>query len=230
MRFYRIEQPRPGSPQDHWRTDAVKEEGFNVGDCIRCPKCNRPLSMLKWLPPFRIELESWSSQYADVADVGDDLIVSDRFRRVFASNGLKGLQDFVPVEIVTIVQRRGKPIAPVPEYYKASVVRSATTINQEASGFVWKDKAKVCAECLFDTLKRYRHLIVTEESWSGDDIFFPRGGKGPLVSEHFKATFEESGLKGVVFVPADSPEAGFDSCPWEATGASGQSHQNDVNM
>lgn len=178
MQFYVLRQPKPDSPEDRLgRSTAIKEEGSNFGDCVECPSCHSPLSMLKWLPPYRIELESWGKHYGDVADIGDDLIVSGRFVEVFTNSGLKGLTGFEPIEVIKVIHRRGRPKEPLPRYFKANVVRSATTIDQEASGFVWADKSKVCPVCLFDDLKRYRCLIVKEESLTGDDVFFPHGGK-----------------------------------------------------
>lgn len=218
MTFYCLRPSGINSPEDRkYGVEALKEEGFSVGDCIRCPACNRPLSMLKWLPPYRIELESWGTQYGDVADIGDDLIVSARFVEVFQHHGLRGLESIEPVEVVKVVHRRGKPKEPLPGYFKASVVRSPTTIDQQASGYVWQDESKVCPECLFDTLKRYDRLVVKEETWNGDDIFFPRGGNGPIVSERFRTIFQEQGLVGAVFIPA--VEDHFDSFPWETAAA-----------
>lgn len=220
MRFYRIEQPKAGSRDDHTgRSDAIQEAGFNVGDSFRCPKCNRPLSMREWLPPYRIELETWGKHYGDVVEIGRDMIVSEHFRQIFTGSSLKGLLCFEPVQVVKVVHRRGKPTNPPPKYYKAEVIRSQTTIDQDASGFVWADKKNICSECLFDTLKRYRCLIVNEESWSGEDVFYPRGGMGPLVSERFREVFVENGMMGAVFIPSDSPEAGYDSFPWESEDA-----------
>jgi hypothetical protein len=221
MKFFLLQQPKAGSLEDRLaRSDALKEEGFNVGDCVRCPTCNRPLSMLKWLPPYRIELETWGKHYADVVEVGNDLIVSERFMQAFIKSRLTGLLSFEPVEVIKVVHRRTKPNGLLPRYYKAPVARSSTAIDQELSGYVWEDKSKVCPDCLFDTLKRYRSLIVNEATWSGEDVFYPRGGNGPLVSERFKAIVEDYGLQGIVFVPAESPETGYDSYPWETETAS----------
>lgn len=220
MKFFAIEQPQVSSPEDRdGRSDAIKEEGNNVGDALHCPLCNRPLSMLKWLPPFRIELESWGKHYGDIACVGDDLIVSDRFKRAYSASGLRGLLCFEPVTIINVAHRRGKPKEPLPDYYKANVIRNSAVIDQEASGYVWDDKSKVCSECLFGKLKRYRRLIVKEDTWTGDDVFFPRGGRGPIVSERFKSFFFENVLHGVVFIPCESEEAGYDSYPWELEGS-----------
>ncbi|MCG6158345.1 imm11 family protein [Rubinisphaera margarita] len=196
------------------RTDAIKEEGFNVGDCIRCPTCSRPLSMLEWLPPYRVELESWGKHYGDVADIGDVLIVSERFVDVFRHHELRGLESIEPVDLVKVVHRRVKPTEPAPRYFKATVVRSPTMIDQRASGYVWQDESKVCPECLFDTLKRYDRLVIKEETWNGDDIFFPRGGNGPITSDRFRTTFHEQGLVGAVFIP--TAEDHYDFFPWES--------------
>jgi hypothetical protein len=174
--------------------------------------------MRRWLPPYKIELETWGKHYGDVADVGDDLIASERFRRSFESSTIRGFSSFEPVEVVRTIHRRGEPRHPRPEYYKISVVHSPTSIDQEASGYVWGDPTRVCQTCLFDTLKRYRCMIVTEATWNGDDIFHPRGGNGILVSERFREIFHGSGLHGCEFVPSESPEAGYDSFPWETSG------------
>lgn len=219
MHFYRLRKPKAGSPEDReGRTDALKEAGNNTGEGVRCPTCDRPLSMLKWLPPFRIELESWGTHYGDVAEVGDDLIVSQRFRQLFTSSGLRGLLSFDPVTIIKVVHRRGRPKEPLPDYFKAAVVHSTTTIDQEASRYVWEDASKICPECLLGTLKRYRSLIIEEGTWTGDDVFFPRGGNGPIVSERFKREFIENGCLGAVFLPVE--DAGQDNCPWETQDAS----------
>ncbi len=213
-KFFLVRQAPTDSPEGiRGTTDATIEEGFNVGDCTRCSECNRPLSMLKWLPPYRVELESWGERFGDIADIGDELIVSDRFVEAFIQRGLRGLEGFEPIEIIRVVNRRGKPQEPLPRYFKATVVHSPTTVDQEASGYVWEDEAKVCPECLFDTLKRYERIVIKQETWNGDDIFFPRGGTGPIVSERFQAVFHEQGYVGAVFIPAE--EFGYDYCPWE---------------
>lgn len=48
------------------------------------------------------------------------------------------------------------------------------------------------------------------------------GGKDLLVSERFKTAFVENDLRGAVFTPAESPEAGYDSYPWESQAESNE--------
>lgn len=214
MNFFLIRQPSPNSPEDRvGRSDAIPVDDTQYGDPTYCQMCSRPTSMREWLPPFRVNLDSWGTRYADVANVGETLIVSDHFQKWFHTNGLKGLHGFTPIEVAKINHRRKKPLETFPQYFIASVTRSITRIDQQASGYVWKDPDKVCPECLFDTLIRHERLIVDLESWIGDDIFYPRGGNGPLVSERFKTAWDEARLAGIIFIPSE--QVGYSVFPWQ---------------
>lgn len=125
-----------------------------------------------------------------------------------------GLEEIEEVKVKKIIRRSGKIMGSPPPYFKAQIRRSLTLIDQDASGYVWQNETKKCPECLFDTLLRYRCLIVKEGTWAGEDIFIPRGGRRPLVSERFKRVFSENGLEGLTFIPSNLPEVGYDSFPW----------------
>jgi hypothetical protein len=128
MQFYLLRQPKADSPEDLiGRSDAHSAEACNFGEALRCPECNRFLTSLKWLPPFRVVIESWGERYGDFAEIGDDLIVSERFKQVFTSIGMQGLMSFQPVTVTKVVHHRGKPNEALPAYFKASVVRSTTS-------------------------------------------------------------------------------------------------------
>ena len=64
--------------------------------------------MLKWLPPYRVELTTWGRGYGDFADVAREMIVSERFIKSFMESGLKGLSEIAPVEVLKVTQRRGE--------------------------------------------------------------------------------------------------------------------------
>jgi len=207
--FYVLEEPRPESPEDALGgTSAVKEEGFQVGHAPECSKCGRCIGMLTWLPPFRIELESWGKEFGDIVKAGaTDLLVSHRFKHHYESHELTGLIGFEPVEIVR-VKRHRKSNAELPEYFKASVVRSQTSIDQEASGFEWQDDRPVCPECLWKraggTLRGYKSIIIKSGTWAGEDTFCPRGSPANvIVSRRFRDVCVENQLKNVVFLPAE---------------------------
>ncbi len=51
----------------------------------------------------------------------------------------------------------------MPQYYKATVARSSTTIDQVAYGYIWEDEKAVCSICLFDTLSVLRIVDTLQE-------------------------------------------------------------------
>jgi hypothetical protein len=216
MKFYVIDTPRIDSPDDlRGGMRAIKEEGFSTREeTPRCPACNRFLTGLEWLPPYRVELESWGKEFGDFARIAQEMIVSERFVRTFQDSGLKGLSPFAPVEVVKVTRHGRKPKQPLPRYFMSTVTLSPTTVDQQASGFVWADASKVCPVCLHGgRVKRYARTIIKEDTWNGDDIFISRGGPGPLVSERFKRFCERHAFLNVVFQPAD--QHSYDFFPWE---------------
>ena len=174
--FYVLDEPAPESPEDKMGgTNALSEEGFKVGDAPKCPRCGRFIGMLTWLPPFRVEIETWGREFGDMVKAGAyDFLVSHRFKRLYESHRLKGLVGFEPVEI-TKVKRHQKSSAAVPEYFKVSVVSSQTSIDQEGSGFEWQGDEPICPECLWPqtscTLRGYKGIVIKSGTWTGEDIF-----------------------------------------------------------
>jgi hypothetical protein len=208
--FYVLKQPRPESPEDKsGGTIAIQEKGFKVGEPLKCPKCGRFIGMLAWLPPFRVELETWGTEFGDVIEAGgNDLLVSHRFKSLYEERELTGLKGFEPVEVVR-VKRHGKSITDLPEYFKASAVRSQTSIDQDASVFEWQDAQPLCPECLFPkasgTLRGHDGLIVKAGSWTGEDIFYPRGSPIYFItSSRLREICIKNRMKNVIFLPAET--------------------------
>jgi hypothetical protein len=51
------------------------------------------MGMMKWLPPYQIELETWGRRYGEIVMTsGSDLILSERIVEVFQRNKLRGLE------------------------------------------------------------------------------------------------------------------------------------------
>jgi len=46
-------------------TDFVQADPVNVGVALRCSVCNRFITGLPWLPPYRAELEFWGKEAGD---------------------------------------------------------------------------------------------------------------------------------------------------------------------
>lgn len=73
--IYLLQNPGPVGKAT---TDFLPSEPHNVGDAPRCPACNRFVGMLRWQPPFRVEVETWGSTFGDIAfGPGDSLLVSE---------------------------------------------------------------------------------------------------------------------------------------------------------
>lgn len=225
MNFYVLEKPESGTCQDRREgTDIVPAEGFNVGPAPRCPSCGRVTGMLRWLPPYRVEVHAWGEHYGDIAAAGEDLILSERCLRIFERHDVNGLCDFQPVEVVKVVRRRRKPKDKCPKYFKATVARSQTTVDQAASGMQWAPTIQdafqerewqlselQCPVCLFrnGVFVRQKRLVIQPETWSGEDIFHARGGVDFVVSARFKAVCEANEIRNARFVPSEAYEVDF---------------------
>ena len=209
MHFYVLDA-FPRGPAD---TCAEKGKGYNFGDASLCPKCGACIGMLTWLPPFRVVLKLYGTEFGDFAFLGasDEVLVSQRFKEIYEGTGLTGLPAFDPVEILKVKSRRRKRPNP-PAYFRVAVPYSRTAIDLTASEFEWLEPP-TCSYCHTANIVRWKRLIVEEGTWTGEDIFRPRGMPGEfVVSERFKDTCDTHHLTNAVFHPAES--YGRDFYPW----------------
>jgi hypothetical protein len=218
MNFFVLAKPKTGSPEDiRGGIDIIQAEGTQTGDFLKCPQCNFPLTMREWLAPHRVDLEPWGKAYGDIDVVGDGLVVFERFKDVFVENGLSGLSNFQPVEVAKVKFRRGRINNQPPVYFKATITRSPTAVDQKASGYAWRHPSRCCPSCVFGgdgDLKRCERIVIDERTWNGDDIFWPHGGTRIMVSERFKSVCERYEILGVVF--NDPEDEHYDYYPWES--------------
>ena len=77
----------------------------NLSDAPTCQACSEFIGPLRGLPPYRIELETWGNEFGDIAFGGSiELLVSQRFKELFEREGLIGLEDFEPVNVVRVLK------------------------------------------------------------------------------------------------------------------------------
>ncbi|MBX7105642.1 MAG: hypothetical protein K1X57_16280 [Gemmataceae bacterium] len=227
MKFYVATKPVPGSRRDYdGRIDLNHADSLLSGDAPRCPACGRIIGLRQWLPPYRLEMETWGRHYGDFECLGEDWVISERLRDLFLCNNLKGLTEFEEVDIVRITYRRGKPEGSVPRYFKAVVDKQHVTVDQQASGMQWApnyasademtDKqwglgALGCSVCLWreGTFVRLNKLVILPETWTGEDVFHARGGVDNIVSHRLVTICEAGNIKGVQFTPADQFEIDY---------------------
>jgi hypothetical protein len=206
MRFYVLDSPEPGSPEDRTAgTEFSAAKGFETGDAPRCPQCGDYIGLLEWLPPFRVEIRTFGTRFGDLAfdGVWPYLLVSQRFLVLYEEHGLKGLSGFEPVA-VTKVKRRRKVIGDLPAYVRAVVTRSQAEIDYAASGYEWRDSPPTCATCRIGGYRRRAGLVVDPATWPGEDIFIARAAAEFIVSERFKRFCEEFAIKNAVLKPAET--------------------------
>lgn len=196
--------------------DAIQTDDAVIGEAPRCEACGDFIGMRAWLPPLRVKLRVCGRGYCDlVFPPGDnDILVSSRFKGIYESEGLKGLSGFDPVEIVKITPKRWAK-EPPRAYFRVHVARSQAIVDPEASGFDPPEDKPVCPACRIPSKqKRWKAIIVQPETWSGEDLFYARGGPGDIiVSERFKEVCERRGVTNALLIPAE--EYSWDFYPHE---------------
>ncbi len=201
--FYVIRKPDP--EEGRLRTEGLTWGDPNLADPPQCPVCKGWLSMMIWLPPFRIELETWEKGFGDWAECsGNDVLVSERFKALYEEHGVRGLNGFEPVEIKRIRRHRKFPADP-PNYFRVVAVRSSTTIDHNASGFEFENPEKVCPKCRSGgILKRWKRVVMEPGTWDGFDLFCARGMSGTVFcTPRFRQLANQYGLTGMSFLPAE---------------------------
>lgn len=202
MKFFVLKE-EPIADEQFASTDVLKADGTKRGDAPRCDNCGEYVGLLRWLPPFRVELETWGTEHADLAITGTELVVSLHFKQAWETSGLVGLSGFEDVEIVKIKRHR-KSIGNPPAYFHATVHRSQTAIDLKASEFEW-DAPPTCPVCLQgDNVRRWKRIVVDEHTWTGEDVFIARGLAGGIIAtERFKEFCDRNNFKNVVLLPAE---------------------------
>lgn len=185
-------------------TEYVLDRPANMGEAPTCEVCGLFLGTLAWLPPYRVEIESFGNEFGDLAFGfgAREFLVSPRFRQIYDNNGLQGLSGFEPIEVVKVIRHKNLTCEP-PRYLKASVCRGETAVDPVASGVEWQGEVG-CPRCLQGRkLKRRRRIVIDENTWSGEDIFLARGLPSEFIaSRRFKEVCEVNQVTNAVFVPS----------------------------
>jgi hypothetical protein len=210
VRFYELRKWARGDAE----TCFSEQKGYRQGDAARCPVSGAAVSMLTWLPPFRVELELYGKHFGDLAlDVGNSFLVSQKFRQAYYQDGLTGLVGFDPVEVTKVkIKSRRKIQSRPPMYFRVSVMRGQAALDMAASGFEWVEPP-TCPQCRTGNIKRWKRLALEPATWTGEDAFLPWGSNSIVVSQRFKDACERHRIKNAVFTSAE--EAGHDFYPGE---------------
>jgi hypothetical protein len=194
--------------------DAFDPTRSKPGAPPSCERCGKPMGWGEWLPPFKVQLETWGRKYGEIVELSrlNEILVSERFRRVYEATGLVGLTGFGAVEITDVVRYRNLAGNP-PPYFCAVPARSMAAMDSRASECEWK-VAPSCDLCRGGEIKRWQRIVFEPNTWSGEDIFYSRGLPFALMATaRFKELCEANGVTNLTFLPAES--YGLDFCPWE---------------
>ena len=220
IRFYVLRNPEveEGQEPQFAVTDFLKSDPVNRGSGLLCPLCHKPVGMLPWLPPYRAELQFWGKEAGDIAfGPGDELLVSERFIQLWRQAGLCGLGGFDKVEVVKTKNcgRKKRGLKPAGNYHVVKMARSRAAIDDAASGLIREGEGRACEECRArGIIKRARRVVLEEETWSGEDVFYARGLSGTIiVSERYRDFHIANRINNGLLIQAN--EYGFDSYPWE---------------
>jgi hypothetical protein len=193
---------------DKWAY-AVRLEPSEYSSFNRCPVCGGPISLRKWIPPIRIELSKrepnlwgdfvWGTAY---------LLVSERFKTLYETEKLTGITKFYPqAEIARVGRTHVSQLRGVqlPRYYGIEVEWNGANMDDEASGFIRKaPNESMCSFCRIAPLSRLEQIVIQESTWTGADIFTPRGGPvNYLVSMRFRDLVLKHGLTNAWLIPAE---------------------------
>ena len=202
-RFFVLTDGGAGSRHD---ADVYTVEPVKQGDAPRCPLCGTFVGFLKWLAPYRVDLELHGEEPGDfIKSSPYDLLISERFAEAFRTEGLTGLEGFHPVE-VRRVRRKGrrsrKPIT-VPHYYVVSCPFGPAAVDLVLNR-VRTLRTPTCPECRTGGINAINGFVLEPGTWGGEDIFRPGGMPGELVvSERFKDFVERHGLTNMVLTPTE---------------------------
>ena len=201
MKFFILDLRNSQTDAD---TEFTEPDDTRTGPAPQCPRCGYYLSLLVWLPPYRVELETWGRRFGDIAGgPGFDLIVSERFRDLYLKEQITGLSAFEPVEIVGLTRHKlftGDP----PRYFKADVILTQATVDDTRSGLI-REPGMLCPEC-HETrgIRKTNSVVLEDDTWKGEDLFRPRGLRGSiLASARFKQFCEAHQIANAKLIPAE---------------------------
>ncbi|ATB28361.1 hypothetical protein MEBOL_001807 [Melittangium boletus DSM 14713] len=202
-RFFVLEE---GVPSSRYDVDVEKAEPVNRAEAPRCPRCGDIIGLLTWSAPYRVELELHGEELGDfIRSTGYERLISERFTEAFRAEGLTGLEGFHPIEVVRVRYMRKRPRQPlaVPRYYVVwpCFGRAAVDLVLNRVRF---SKPPTCTECRATGIDAIHGFVLEPGTWSGEDIFRPRGMQGDLVvSERFKDFVERHGFTNMRLTPTE---------------------------
>lgn len=202
LRFFVLENDLLGPNDTQFRD--VKP--INLGDAPLCPRCNSALGSLTWQPPYRVALEIHGQSPGDfVRGSGSSRLISKRMAEAFQTEGLTGLLDFQPVEVVRVRNKhRDKAPSALPSYLVVNVSFFGTSAVDVGRSRLRYDKPVTCPACRSAGLESAHGFVLEPNTWQGEDVFRARGLPGIIiVSERFAEFVQRHGFTNMKLIPTE---------------------------
>lgn len=196
-RFY-VLAPGRGSDAD---TEFFKSEPIHRGDAPKCPTCGRFLGMRRWLAPRHAQVVVHREHAGDFAFAsGSEFLISDAVVSAIQAEGLTGLDDVEEVQVSSTL--RAEPAQPR-RYFYGEATRQGADIDPGRSD-IERTSLQACGDCLGDGIASIRGFAIDRATWSGADIFVPRGLPGVVVvSDAFRRVAETNEFSNIELVPTE---------------------------
>ncbi|MFV0317965.1 MAG: hypothetical protein ACK5O2_13525 [Microthrixaceae bacterium] len=196
-RFY-VLSPARGSTAD---TEFFKTEPITRGEAPACLSCGRFVGMRRWMAPHHAQVVVHGESAGDFAFASSsEFLVSDAVVAALEDEGLTGLEDLEEVAVSSTL--RAAPASPR-RYFFGAVSLKGADIDPSRSDI---ERAAVveCDDCLSNGISSIRGFALEDGTWSGADVFVPRGLPGVVVvSEAFGRVAEERDFSNIELVPTE---------------------------
>ena len=163
------------SPNDDVRgigwCDAEKVDPI-LGDGEKCPLCGRAVSLKRWMDPRKIKLSN--TRFPDRISwwILEPLIFSERVKNAYECEGLTGIKQFIPVEVVK-VSRKSKKALPPPLYFSAEIpFNESIRVDEKKTIIIGQPYDWKCELCnpFGTTCDRLEQLRLDTSKWDGTDV------------------------------------------------------------
>lgn len=196
-RFY-VLLPGRGSGSD---TEFFKAEPIVRGEAPRCSSCGRFLGMRRWLAPRHAQIVVHGDAAGDFAFASSsEFLVSESAISAMGNDELTGLANFEEVEISSTL--RAEPATPR-RYFHVEIAQQQADLDSRRSDVERMTKPE-CIDCLSDGIAAIRGFLIDPATWTGADLFVPRGLPGVVVvSEAFRQVAMAHEFSNIELVPTE---------------------------
>jgi hypothetical protein len=158
-----------------------------LADCDRCETCGRALSLLKWLPPYRVNLKQ-PRVIAEFSRGVFDFVVTDIVREGIEREGFTGVAEFHPLEVVRMGAHHKPGKYAVPKLFGVSVQRTQTRLDYGRSVESWRQRPAPdhCRACgpggggEGGVVEKFRGFFFESDTLVDADFFLPKNLNGSV--------------------------------------------------